>query len=159
MTVPGARIDGVHVKELVTHPDERGFFREVIRVTDPWFNPGFGQWSHSSMVQGVIKAWHEHRIQTDYWYVCAGLLRIGLWDRREQSPTRGRTMDFLMGEGLPGMVLKIPPGVAHGCKVLRAPAHLVYMTTHTYNPADELRIPLDAPESGFDWLNETARGF
>ena len=29
-------IEGVEIKELVTHPDERGFFREIIRVTDPF---------------------------------------------------------------------------------------------------------------------------
>jgi dTDP-4-dehydrorhamnose 3,5-epimerase len=27
-------IDGVVIKELVTHTDERGFFREIIRATD-----------------------------------------------------------------------------------------------------------------------------
>jgi dTDP-4-dehydrorhamnose 3,5-epimerase-like enzyme len=31
-------IDGVEIKELVTHPDERGFFREMIRVTDSFFD-------------------------------------------------------------------------------------------------------------------------
>jgi hypothetical protein len=30
-------IQGVEIKELVTHPDERGFFREMIRVTDSFF--------------------------------------------------------------------------------------------------------------------------
>ena len=38
-------IAGVEIKELVTRPDERGFFREVIRKTDPFFAEGFGQWS------------------------------------------------------------------------------------------------------------------
>jgi len=42
-------IDGVVFKELVTHTDERGFFREIIRVTDGFFGAGFGQWSHSLM--------------------------------------------------------------------------------------------------------------
>lgn len=147
-------IQGVVIKALTTHPDQRGFFRELIRVTDPFFNPGFGQWSHSQMVEGVIKAWHIHQIQTDYWYVASGLLRVGLWDCREGSPTHGRTMDLRMGDGQPACVLKIPPGVAHGCKVLRAPANLIYMTTHVYNPADEGRIPEDTPLAGFDWTRE-----
>ena len=34
-------IEGVVVKTLVTHADERGFFREVIRKTDPFFAEGF----------------------------------------------------------------------------------------------------------------------
>ncbi len=116
-------IDGVIVRDLVTHTDERGFFREIIRVTDDFFAEGFGQWSHSHMYTGVIKAWHLHRIQVDWWYVTAGVLRVGLHDLREKSPTHGRTMDFLMGDQQTARLLKIPPGVAHGCKVgSRAPS-------------------------------------
>ena len=50
-------IDGVVLKELTTHADERGFFREVIRESDEFFDH-FGQWSHSLMHPGVAKAWH-----------------------------------------------------------------------------------------------------
>ena len=66
-------IEGVIVRDLVTHLDERGFFREIIRKTDDFFREGFGQWSHSLMFNGVIKAWHFHRIQTDWWYVAGGV--------------------------------------------------------------------------------------
>ncbi len=60
-------ITGVEFKNLKTHGDERGFFREIIRVTDdPFFDVDFGQWSHSFMYDNVIKAWHYHNIQTDY---------------------------------------------------------------------------------------------
>ena len=68
-------IEGVVLRALETHSDERGFFRELIRVTDDFFSEGFGQWSHSLMYDGVIKAWHLHRIQTDWWYVVSGVLR------------------------------------------------------------------------------------
>lgn len=47
---------GVELKPLATHPDERGFFREVIRVTDEFFEEGFGQWSHSLMYPSVPPA-------------------------------------------------------------------------------------------------------
>ncbi len=30
-------IEGVVIKELVTHVDERGYFREIIRATDDFF--------------------------------------------------------------------------------------------------------------------------
>ena len=52
------KIEGVEVKELLTHADERGFFREIIRETDPFFGH-FGQWSHSLMYAGSAKAWHH----------------------------------------------------------------------------------------------------
>jgi len=145
-------IDGVVIKELVTHTDRRGFFREIIRSTDDFFADGFGQWSHSLMFNGVTKAWHYHKIQTDWWYVCSGVLRVGLCDMREDSATYKETMDFLMGDVQAAQIIKIPPGVAHGCQTVQGPANLLYITSHVYNPDDELRIAYDSTEIDFDWL-------
>jgi dTDP-4-dehydrorhamnose 3,5-epimerase len=145
-------IDGVVLSELVTHSDERGFFREIVRVTDETFNEGFGQWSHSLMFDGVIKAWHHHLRQTDWWYVATGVLRVGLHDLRTDSSTYGRTMDFIMGDLQPARLLKVPPGVAHGCKTVQGPVNLFYVTSRVYDPGDELRIRHDDPTIGFDWL-------
>ena len=104
------------------------------------------------MFAGVVKAWHMHRIQTDWWYVVGGVLRVGLCDMRPESPTYKQTMDFLLGDLHPAQVLRIPPGVAHGCKAVQSPVHLCYVTSHVYNPGDELRLPYDDPEIEFDWL-------
>jgi dTDP-4-dehydrorhamnose 3,5-epimerase len=149
-------INGVEIKELKTFNDDRGFFRELIRSTDGFFREGFGQWSHSLMFDGVIKAWHFHRIQTDWWYIVSGVLRVGLCDLREESGTYKKTMDFLMGDLQPARVLKIPPGIAHGCKTVQGLVHLFYLTSHVYDPDDEYRIPYDDPEIGFDWFKGPA---
>jgi len=145
-------IEGITFKELITHTDERGFFREIIRISDDLFTEGFGQWSHSLMYDDVIKAWHFHNEQTDLWYVMNGVLRVGLCDLRPDSSTFRQTMDFLMGDYQPPKVLKIPPGIAHGCKTVQGPVNLLYMTSHVYNPNDEVRIAHDDPEINFDWL-------
>lgn len=145
-------IEGVAIKSLETHADDRGFFREIIRASDDFFREGFGQWSHSLMFDGIIKAWHLHRIQTDWWYVAGGVLRVGLCDMRPDSSTFRRTMDFLMGDFQPARCVRIPPGVAHGCKTVQGPVNLLYVTSHVYNPEDELRIPHDDPRISFDWL-------
>ena len=150
-------IDGIVFKALTTHTDQRGFFREIIRGNEDFFAEGFGQWSHSLMYDGVIKAWHLHHVQTDWWYVASGVLRVGLCDRRPQSATFGRTMDALMGDHQPAQALKIPPGIAHGCKALQGPVHLLYVTSHIYNPDDEIRVAHDDPEIGFDWLKMDIR--
>ncbi len=144
-------IQGVVFKELVTHLDERGFFREIIRVSDDFFGE-FGQWSHSLIYCGVVKAWHIHKRQTDWWYVAGGVLKVALHDTRRDSKTHRVTADFLMGEHQESQVVKIPPGVAHGCKCISGPAHLFYVTSSVYDPADEGRIPHDDPDIGYDWL-------
>ncbi len=144
-------IQGVVIKSLETHNDQRGFFRELVRVSDEFFSE-FGQWSHSIMYEGVIKAWHFHRKQTDWWYVSHGVLKVALHDLREDSPTFRVTRDFLMGDDQETIVVAIPPGVAHGCKVLSGPAGLFYLTSAIYDPDDEGRLAHDDPVIGYDWL-------
>jgi dTDP-4-dehydrorhamnose 3,5-epimerase len=142
-------IDGVVVKKLTTHADERGFFREVIRETDEFF-AHFGQWSHSMMYPGTAKAWHLHQKQTDYWYVI-GAVKVALYDTREGSPTKGTLMEFLMGDG-EATCVTIPPGVAHGVRAL-ALSHVLYITSNVYDPDDEGRIAHDDPAIGYDWTS------
>jgi dTDP-4-dehydrorhamnose 3,5-epimerase len=141
-------IEGVKIKNLVTQSDERGFFREIIRTTDEFFD-NFGQWSHSLMYPGSAKAWHIHQHQIDWWY-CIGALKVALHDLREGSSARGKTMELFMGDDYGASCLKIPPGVAHGCRALEL-THLLYITSNVYNPADEGRIPHDDQSIGYDW--------
>ena len=144
-------IDGVIIKELTTQTDERGFFREIIRSTDEFFAEGFGQWSHSLMYTGVAKAWHIHKVQIDWWYVGSGVLKVALYDTRPHSPTYRQTAEIFMGDNQQAQVLRVPPGVAHGCKCVSGPAHLFYITSRVYDPADEGRLSYDDPSIGYDW--------
>ena len=145
-------IDGVLTKDLIRHPDERGFFEELIRVTDPFFSEGFGQLSRSSMVQGVVKAWHVHKTQIDWWYVVQGTIKAVLYDHRVQSATYRELQEFILGTEGRDSIVKIPAGVAHGLKVLNGPAQLVYVTSSIYTPDEEGRIPYDDPAIGYDWV-------
>ena len=145
-------IEGVEVKQLVTHADERGFFRELIRVTDGFFGEGFGQLSQSLMYHGATKAWHIHTKQVDWWYVANGVIKVALHDTRAGSPSHGETAELLMGDNQSACVVRIPPGVAHGCKCISGPALLFYVTSHVYDPADEGRIRHDDPGIGYDWV-------
>lgn len=149
-------IDGVVVKNLRTFKDDRGFFREVIRDTDEFFRGGFAQWSHSKMARNTVKAWHFHHRQTDWWYVGIGVIATVLYDNREESPTYRKKMEFKLGESeldseAAEAVVRIPPGVLHGCKVLSDIAHLFYITSEVYNPEDEGRFPFNSSEVPHRW--------
>lgn len=145
-------IEGVKIKKLITHSDNRGYFREVLRDDDKLLDK-FGQSSVTLTYPGVIKAFHWHKKQDDVWYVAAGMIEAVLYDRRKESKTFGKTQVIYMGEDNPVAVL-IPHGVAHGYRVLGSkPALVFYQTTDSYNPQnpDEERIAFDDKEIGFDW--------
>jgi dTDP-4-dehydrorhamnose 3,5-epimerase len=78
---------------------------------------------------------------------------VVLHDIRPSSPTFGKTQSFVAG-GSARMVVSIPPGVAHGYKVIGQDDMLIlYLTSETYDKdrPDEYRIPHDDPSIGFDW--------
>lgn len=148
-------IDGVRVKRLVRHCDDRGFFQEILRDDDGLLRR-FGQASMSLTYPGVIKAFHWHERQDDLWFFPAGNAQVVLHDLRALSPTHRRTDVHYLGEHNP-ILLLIPAGVAHGYRVLGGePAVILYFTTESYNPADpdEKRLPWDDPSIGFDWRTE-----
>ncbi|MGE5644779.1 MAG: dTDP-4-dehydrorhamnose 3,5-epimerase family protein [Acidobacteriota bacterium] len=147
-------IEGVRVRPYVLWPDDRGYFLEVLRagqdlVAD--FPPAETQVSAALSYPGTIKAFHFHRHQTDCWTPAAGMLQVALADLRRHSPTFGRKNTLYVGALRPWQIT-IPPGVAHGYKVIGSgPALLVYATSRFYDPADEGRIPHDDPKINYDW--------
>ncbi len=172
-TAPAAqrlgRIDGVQVKTLKKHVDQRGYFIEQLKRGDldddgKLFIPEqpFAQMSRSlAYARGgnppeLIKAFHWHKKQWDYWDIVAGNARVVLCDLREGSPTEGRIQVIMLGEHAPRMVA-IPPYVAHGYQcVAMQDVILNYYVTEPYDPADpdEGRIPWNDPRIGFDWSIE-----
>ncbi|MGE6610544.1 dTDP-4-dehydrorhamnose 3,5-epimerase family protein [Peribacillus sp. NPDC076916] len=149
-------IEGVKVKKLVKHCDDRGFFAELVRDDEPELLSRFGQASCSMSYPGVIKAFHYHEKQDDLWFFPSGNAQVVLYDLREGSSTKGETDVYYMGEENPIMLL-IPKGVAHGYRVLgQKSATILYFTTESYNPKnpDEKRINWDDSAIGFSWETE-----
>lgn len=165
-------IPGVELKQLTRHPmGERGYwFAEIGRFSDPFFTEGVKQWSRTRMQTGLVKAWHIHQKQVDWWVVESGLVKavvcgiethdqfgnpFASYSNAVQAGYRGDLEEFILGDDQPPAILKIPPGVAHGLKVLQGPAVLSYLTSQEYDPDDEGRIPYDA--LGYDWFKVDIR--
>jgi dTDP-4-dehydrorhamnose 3,5-epimerase len=108
------------------------------------------------MYSGVIKAWHVHEQQVEWWYVVNGVVKVVLHDTRPNSPSYRETMEFLLGDNQPARVVRVPPGVAHGCKCISGPANLFCVTSRTNDPAGEVRISHDDLTIGYDWFKGPA---
>jgi dTDP-4-dehydrorhamnose 3,5-epimerase len=146
-------IDGVRIEPYTLWPDDRGYFLEVARLGQGMVAgyPANTQVSAALGYPGIIKAFHYHVHQTDCWIPALGMLQVGLADLRKDSRTYGARNTIYIGVIRPWRVL-IPPGVAHGYKVLgTAPAMLVYLTDHFYDPADEGRLSYNDPRINYDW--------
>jgi dTDP-4-dehydrorhamnose 3,5-epimerase len=147
-------IDGVQVKRLRLIPDARGFLMEMLRKDWPEFER-FAQAYVTACYPGVIKAWHYHQKQNDYFACVWGMARVVLYDDRPGSPSRGTLNEFHMGQLNP-MLLKIPAGVYHGFTAEGgATALIVNFPTnlYDYDRPDEHRLPYDDPSIPYRWDN------
>ena len=145
-------LDGVVVKHLKKNADDRGFLTEVLRNDDNLLKK-FGQLTFTAAFPGVIKAFHYHKRQDDFWFCPFGNIQIVLFDLREKSSTYHQKQVVFAGENN-FVSLLIPRGIAHGYKVLgNKEAGLFYATSESYdrhNP-DEFRLDFDDPLIAADW--------
>jgi dTDP-4-dehydrorhamnose 3,5-epimerase len=146
-----ARIDGVEVVKLRRFNDDGGSMTELGRFLAGQHADLAGfeakQLNYSELDPGAIKAFHLHRRQTDVWFVPPSdkILTV-MHDCRAKSPTAGTTMRVVLGDGNSQLV-RIPPGVAHGCRNLAAAVgriiYLVDVQFSTGDDCDEGRLPWD----------------
>ena len=151
-------IAGVRVVPHQLWPDDRGYFLEVLRMGQGLvtaFPAAETQVSAALGYPGAIKAFHYHLRQTDAWTTAQGMFQVALVDLRRGSATFGARNTLYVGALRPWQIL-IPPGVAHGYKIIgTGPAMLVYATDRFYDPSDEGRIAFDDAGIHYDW--ETQR--
>lgn len=128
---------------IKAHADDRGwsYMNLLVGVLDE------GQVNVSTQHPGVVKAWHRHASQTDFWIVLSGHLKVGVW--REDDNTAWATVT---GDRRPGVVI-IPPPLWHGAATVGPdPATLLYYVSEVYdpeNPDEDRRAP--GSVAGFPW--------
>ena len=145
-------IEGVSIKPLRVLPDQRGRLMEILRNDDDIFTK-FGQVYITTAYPGVVKAWHYHKIEEDNFAVPFGMVQIGLYDSRENSPTRGEANTFFAGIHNP-ILVHVPPLVYHGFKnVGTEEAIIINIPTevYRYDQPDEYRLDPHDGDIPFDW--------
>ena len=145
-------IEGVEIVQLRRFNDDGGAMTELGRVDGGIHKdlPGFEirQVNYSVVEPQAVKAFHLHTRQTDVWYVPpSDKILLVLADVRKGSPTEGQVRRIVLGDGNSRLV-RIPPGVAHGCKNLRTaePSAIIYFVDvqfSTDESCDEGRLPWD----------------
>jgi dTDP-4-dehydrorhamnose 3,5-epimerase len=135
-------IHDVATKKLRLIPDERGWLTEILRADDgEWFEK-FGQVYVSATYPGVVKAWHYHQQQVDFFACVAGMVKLVLVDTREGSPTQGAINEFFIGSQNP-LLVRVPNLVYHGWKCISTePSLVVNVPTepYKYSDPDEYRL-------------------
>lgn len=150
---PGA-IDGVLLREGSNIVTRNGHTTEVF--SSPWELPvdAVRHVIHVSLRPAAISAWHMHRAQTDQIVPVGGMIKVVLYDPREDSPTRGRVEAFHLSPMRPTLLL-IPPGIWHGVQNMIASefSSFINLFDRPYEHADpdEWRLPLGNDEIPYEF--------
>jgi dTDP-4-dehydrorhamnose 3,5-epimerase len=122
----------------------------MLRRTDPWFRE-FGEIYFSTIYPSVVKGWHVHQRMTLNYAVVSGMIKLVLYDDREDSPTRGEVNELFIGEGN-YVLVTIPPYVWNGFKgVGIQPAILANCATEPHDPDEILRLDPFDNHIPYDW--------
>jgi dTDP-4-dehydrorhamnose 3,5-epimerase len=119
-------LEGVEVRELEMHADERGWLAELFRTDelDSELHPRMAY--VSSTVPGMGRGPHEHRSQTDiFCFMGTTEFKVYLWDNRDSSKSSGEKALISAPEGRITLV-RVPPGVVHAYKNVGKNAGLVF---------------------------------
>lgn len=135
-------IKGVVIKEIVSHEDYRGFFREIMKYTDNYTKVKFKQISHSKIHKSIKKGWHVHKLQYQWNYLVKGKIKVFLLDLRKKSKTYKQIQEFVISEAKPSIYF-FPPNVAHGYLTLASDNHIIYGTSGVYSKKEEYKIPFN----------------
>jgi dTDP-4-dehydrorhamnose 3,5-epimerase len=148
-------IQGVIVRDLVKHADQRGWLTELFRSDEigPELLPVMSY--VSSTEPGVVRGPHEHREQIDFFcFMGPSNFRIYLWDNRKESATHANKMVLEAGEDHPRSII-VPAGVVHAYRNIGSkPGWSMNFPNRLYGgkmrkePVDEIRHE-NEPEAPF----------
>jgi dTDP-4-dehydrorhamnose 3,5-epimerase len=133
-------IQDVIIKKIHSYNDNRGFFREIMKVTDKYTNIKFKQISHSKIHKSIKKGWHVHKKQYQWNYLLKGKIQVYLLDLRKKSKTFNKKYKFIVTEKKP-LLYFFPPHVAHAYITLNKDNHIIYGTSGVYSKLEEYKLP------------------
>lgn len=157
MNVIKTAIPDVLIIEPEVFGDERGFFLESFN--QKVFNEATGtnfefvQDNHSHSSKGVLRGLHYQlppQAQGKLTRVVRGAVFDVVVDIRKESSTFGEWFGVELTESNRRQ-LWVPPGFAHGFKVLSDTVDFLYKTTDYYSPVFERCILWNDPSLMIDW--------
>jgi dTDP-4-dehydrorhamnose 3,5-epimerase len=148
-------LEDVFVLEPKVFGDARGFFLESyneLALAEAGILQHFVQDNHSYSTRNVVRGLHYQirHAQGKLVRVIVGEILDVVVDLRKSSQTIGRWSSVpLSGENK--HMLWIPPGFAHGFRVVSESAHVLYKATDYYWPDAERTLAWNDPELKIDW--------
>lgn len=147
---------GLYLVERPTFADDRGFFREPVRIREleKEINEEFevAQMNHARSAKDVLRGIHIAP-WNKLIYVPRGKVQSVLVDVRLGSPTYGKYESYIIGDENRTSIF-IPKGFGNSYLVLSDVADYVYLTDMEWVPGSEKSILWNDPRLGIKWESQ-----
>jgi dTDP-4-dehydrorhamnose 3,5-epimerase len=130
-------IEGIKVIPLKQICDDRGKIMHMLKSTDPHFE-NFGEIYFSFAYPGIIKGWHWHELMTLNYAVPVGMIKLVLYDDRDDSPTKGEINELYIGESNYNLII-VPPKIWNGFMVIGTQTAIVANCATIPHDPDEIK--------------------
>ncbi|TSC96839.1 MAG: putative dTDP-4-dehydrorhamnose 3,5-epimerase [Parcubacteria group bacterium Athens1014_26] len=143
-------IEGVKIIPLKRIPDTRGVIMHGVRSDNILNN--FGEVYFKKLYKGVINGWHIHETLILNYICIYGMMRLVLYDARENSSTYKKFQEICFGDDNYCLV-HIPPGVANASECLCDPFSIMCnVASEPHNASIKYkRIDPYSNEIPYDW--------
>ena len=148
-------LSGLLILDPRVFEDERGYFLESYNereMAEAGIADRFVQDNHSYSLRNVVRGLHyqiRHPQGKLVRAIQGEILDVAV-DLRISSPTFGKWHTVTLSDQN-NRILWVPPGFAHGFRVLSEGAHVFYKATDFYSPEYERTIRWDDPHLNIDW--------
>ncbi len=136
-----------------THGDDRGFFRESVRIKELESVLGFSfdvaQANHSRSTKNTLRGLHAAP-WNKLIYVTRGKVQAVIANLREDSPTFGKYESFIIGDENKSSIF-IPKGFGNSYLVLSDDADYTYLTDQEWEPNKEYGIIWNDQDLAIKW--------
>jgi dTDP-4-dehydrorhamnose 3,5-epimerase len=149
-------LSGILILAPQVFEDARGYFLECYNerhMAEAGIRERFVQDNHSYSIRNVVRGLHYQvrYPQGKLVRVAEGEILDVAVDLRVSSSTFGKWHSVAVS-GENKRILWIPPGFAHGFRVLSEGAHVLYKATNFYNPEFERTMVWNDRDLNIDWL-------
>ncbi|MFH1187194.1 MAG: dTDP-4-dehydrorhamnose 3,5-epimerase [Candidatus Levyibacteriota bacterium] len=146
-------IEGLLEINRPTFPDDRGFFKETVRIShlNKLINKEFKivQVNHARSFKNALRGIHIAP-WNKLIYVTRGTVQAVIVDLRKDSKTFGKYQSFIIGEDNKASIF-VPKGCGNAYLVLSSDADYTYLTDQEWAENMEHGIAWNDPDLNIDW--------
>ena len=144
-------IEGVIIQPLKQIDDSRGSVLHMLRKDSQLFKE-FGEIYFSEINSGIIKAWKRHKIQSQNITVPVNMIRLVIYDSRQDSKTQGKIKEYEIGRPHYYRLVHIPPMLWYGFQTLgHQTALIANCPDHPHDPGETESVSFDSKEIPYQW--------